>query len=136
MAHEATMLDDAQQVLAHQRKQTQAHYDQILGAAKGNAVDDEMGVHIGDIINQQSAPTRSAPARPSVLSWLPIALSIASMLGTCGIGLAVLSAIRSIPAPPAVQAPVQPVLRGKDVRVRFWIEDGKAKFSEPEEVKQ
>lgn len=132
MAHQAVMLDDAQKLLSQNRQQTAQHQQRSRAVEQ-----DDMGVHIGDVINQTPAPVvkESLAARPGLLSWLPTVISLASLLGTGGIGYLTLAALRAAPATntPAV-APAAPVK--KDMRIKFWIEDMQVKTGQVEEVKE
>lgn len=128
LAHEALMLDDAQAVLAEDRRATRAHRDQMAlsnAPPPAPASEGEMGIHVGDQIVHQ-APVAAGGGLPR---WAATALTVAGLLGGGGLGVGVASLLR----PPALPAPQQPQQqpqqppRDRELRVRWWMEDGQLK---------
>lgn len=124
LAHEALMLDDAQAVLAEDRRATRAHRDQMgaRSSPPSSALEDGMGIHVGDQIVHQAAP---APPPAGISKLVALALAAASLLGGGGLGLGIASLLRSAPAAAPVNAPAGP--QSRDLRVKWWIEHGKIK---------
>lgn len=115
LAHQATMVDDAQKVLAQARELTRAHQERTTGPALG--AEEESMIHIGDQVTMTPAP---APARSlAPLLWAGL-LAAASALGGAGLVAALLPRIGPALAP---SSPVGP----QDFKVDFFIDAGKVK---------
>lgn len=105
MAHEAMMLDDAHATLAADRAAVRTHREQMIGP-QGTPGDDDMGIHIGDVITTQQAPS-TPPAKtslsPLAKTAIAAALTAAGLPGAAMFADVLLSA-RTPPA--AVVAPM------------------------------
>ncbi len=138
-AYKAVLLDDSAKVLAQARASVSGHESNMNGVENPG---DDVGIHIGDIVNQLPTPTitpaspTSAPSASPVksgLSKLAAAGLVAASLATgVGIPFAIPAAIRlfsasqtvtPVPQQPAVMPPMAP----KEFKVDFWVEDGKVK---------
>ena len=117
LAHEATMLQDAQQTLAQDRAATKAHLENAHGRPL-ETPEDDMGIHIGDSIVHQ-APKASKLATAALVG--------ASLLGG-GVGAAGVGALFGLfNKTPVAEQPAQPKWEAMefDIEWKVWP-DGKA----------
>lgn len=125
LAHQAVMLEDAQEVAALGRAMAKAHFEENTGAKLAEPQD--MGVHIGDIYTQQETQ-----APPSTKPWRvgrALVLIAASVLGGAGTALGLASLLSSRTA--EVTRKMEP----QEFEVKFWIEGDKLKLGKPTAVK-
>lgn len=112
LAHEAMMVQDAQEQLAQSRRAVSEHYK-----ANGfDMPDEDMGsIHIGD---QYTTPAPAAPA-PAALSGLAkagiVTAGALALGGGAGLPFALPSIIEALKPAAAVVAPVQPPAPGPTI---------------------
>ena len=113
LAHEAVMLNDANQTLHLNREGLRAHHQKMHGTPPKPS--EEM-IHLGDVHN--STTSTPPPAERSRLEWLPILLGT---LGGAGTVLGALSLLGMLgkPSPTAAPAP-----QSQEFRVDVWVEEG------------
>jgi len=112
LARQAIMVQDLGQVLADSRAVVTAHNRKHLGEDYNPPEEDDMGIHIGDIVNQPVNQPPVATPRKSGISPLMGGLIGAGLLATglgAGVGgLLVADAIKNIKPGSTVVAPVTP----------------------------
>ena len=125
LAHQAMMLDDAQQLLAINRQQVKAHGRMMCDLPQ--LPEDNMGIHIGDV--HVAPQTASAKAGLGMLGKLLIGSAIsAGLLATGGAGALGLAALLKPAA--AVVAPAV------EVDIPWQWQDGRIQFGKPRNVGQ
>lgn len=96
LAHQAMMLDDAQQLLAINRQQIRAHGR--VAADLPDLPENDMGIHIGDV---HVAPAALASASSSLGKLLAVGGLIAGLAATGGMGAWLLASTLRQPLLPA-----------------------------------
>lgn len=123
MAHEATMLEDAKELLRQQRSRVDLHQRKLLELPSTSPANEpEDAVHIGDVIHQAVPVAAKAAAVATGNAWLVPVLS-ALAAGGIGTGAAAWLTRPNGSPPPAAAAKPEPV----ELRVKWWVEDGQVK---------
>lgn len=102
LAHEAAMVQDAQQVLSLNRQAVAAHQKEFLGVTPPEGSD---VIHIGDV-NHPAPVAPPATAAPSTTSTLAKVLTALAISGPIGAGIAYVgSKVTQGPSEPATASP-------------------------------